>query len=196
MTPSKMMDIGSLYSELSGKITRVRRREHGIAVQSGLLTALAAILAVWTVAITLEVFGEFDVAGRTALYWSAVVASGGFAAWLGALPLGRYFGFLPGQDDDTIARRVGTHIPEVGDRLVNTLQLYRAARAEAVAGYSPELLEASIAAEGEPLRHYDYSVIIEEDRRGARSCCSFCRRFSSSVSFSPSPIPIAVRSTV
>ncbi|MEP7220106.1 MAG: DUF4175 family protein, partial [Bacteroidota bacterium] len=34
-----------------------------------------------------------------------------------------------------------------------------------MAGYSPELVEASIAVEGEPLRHHDYAVIIENDER-------------------------------
>lgn len=166
MTPLKRMDTGSLYSELRGKITRVRRREHGIALQAGLMHALAAIITLWMVAITIEMLGEFGVAGRTGIYWGAVLASGVFAAWLAAVPLGRYFGFLPGEDDDAVARRVGRRIPEVGDRLVNTLQLYRSVSSGALtAGYSSELAEASIAVEGEPLRHYDYSVIIEEDRR-------------------------------
>lgn len=160
------MDTGSLYSELHDKIRRVRRREQGIALQAGLLHALGAVILIWTGAITLEALGEFGTEGRTILYWGSVLASGALVAFFAAVPVGRYLGVLPGQDDDTIARRVGRGIPEVGDRLINTLQLYRSARAESVAiGYSVDLLEASIALEGEPLRHYDYSVIIEEDRR-------------------------------
>src|SRR5437588_677275 len=114
------MNITSLYTELIRKISRVRRSELGIAAQAGLLNALAATVAVWTLAISLEVLGEFDVTTRTALYWSAVALSAGLIAWLAARPFGRYLGILPVQDDDTIARRVGYHIPEIGDRLVNT----------------------------------------------------------------------------
>jgi hypothetical protein len=160
------MNITSLYAELVRKINRVRRKEHGIAAQAGLLNALAATVALWTLAISLEVLGEFDAPTRTAIYWSAVALSAGLIAWLAARPFGRYLGLLPAQDDDTIARRVGRHIPEVGDRLVNTLQLYRTIDGGAIAvGYSPELMEASIIAQGEPLRHYDYSVIVENDER-------------------------------
>jgi len=160
------MNTGSLYEELTRKIHTTRRREQGIHLQAALLNTLAAAVAIWTVAISLEALGEFGTGGRTAIYFGAVALSAVLAAWFMAAPAGRYLGVLHGDDDDTIARRVGRHIPQIGDRLVNTLQLYRVMHAGALAvGYSAELAEASIAAQGEPLRGYDYSVIIDDDRR-------------------------------
>ncbi len=160
------MNTGTIYSELTGKIGRVRRKQHALSLQTGIINTVAASAAIWTVAISVEALLELDPAGRTALYWSAVGLSGVCAALLAGPRLGRYVGLLRGQDDDTIARRVGGRIPEIGDNLVNTLQLYRSADAGALtAGYSPELVQASIALQGEPLRHYDYSVIIEDEER-------------------------------
>lgn len=158
------MNPSALYSELTAKISSVRRREHSLTLQTALLNSLAAIVTTWTVALTLEVLGHFDGSTRAAIYWAAVAVSGAATAFLLARPLGGMF--RRAQNDDAIARRVGFVIPEVGDRLVNTLQLYRGLEGRAVAlGYSSSLAEASIVTQGEPLRHYDYSVILRRDKR-------------------------------
>jgi len=160
------MNTRSLYTELTGKISHVRRKEHGIAVQTGIINALTATLALWIIGVSIEAIAEMEPAGRTILFWSLIGLNMAIALWQIVPPLLRYLGITRGQDDDHIARRVGTRIPDVGDRLVNTLQLYRTIHAGALAaGYSPELVEASIAVQGEPLRHYDYTVIIERDER-------------------------------
>lgn len=160
------MNTGSLYSELTGKINHVRRKEHGIAVQTGIINALTATLALWIIAVSIEAIAEMEPSGRTMLFWGTVGLNAALALWQILPPLLRYIGIRKGQDDDVIARRVGQRIPDVGDRLVNTLQLYRTAHTGAlVAGYSPELVEASITVQGEPLRHHDYTVIIERDER-------------------------------
>lgn len=160
------MNTGSLYAELTGKINRVRRKEHGIALQGGIINALAATLAIWTIAISIEALAELEPAGRTPVFFAAVILTILAAGWLVLPPLARWLGLLKGQDDDTLARRIGHGIPDIGDHLVNTLQLYRTSTAGALAGgYSLELVEASITTQGEPLRHYDYTVIIERDER-------------------------------
>lgn len=160
------MNTGSLYAELTGKINRVRRKELGIALQGGIINALAATLAIWTLAISIEALAELEPAGRAPIFFAAVILTILAAGWLTLPPLARWLGIIRCQDDDTLARRIGHGIPEVGDHLVNTLQLYRTASIGALAGgYSLELAEASIATQGEPLRHYDYTVIIERDER-------------------------------
>lgn len=156
----------ALYSELTGKIARTRRREQNLQLATALWNTLAGGLAVWSGAIALEMLGEFNSAGRTAIVIAAVGLCGVLAAWQLAVPVGRRFGVLRPQDDDTIARRVGHTIPSVGDRLVNTLQLYRSLHSGALAGgYSPTLAEAAIATQGEPLRQHDYNAIIDPQER-------------------------------
>lgn len=158
------MNPASLYNELVSKIRSVRRREQSLALQTAALNALAAIITTWTIALTAEVLGHFEPSTRAAIYWSSVIISGAAAAFILARPLTRLI--LRPQDDDAIARRVGSRIPEVGDRLVNTLQLYRTLDGREVAfGYSADLTQASIVREGEPLRHYDYSIILEREKR-------------------------------
>ena len=118
----------------------------------------------------LEYLFEFGITGRTILFWGSAGLS---LALLGKTlvgPLSRMLGVIRPQHDDVIARRVGEKIPAVGDRLVNTLQLYRTAIGGASSGstqgVSVELAEASIITQGKPLVNHDYSVILEkEDRR-------------------------------
>ena len=102
------MNTGSLYSELTGKIHHVRRKEHGIAVQTGIINALTATLAVWLLAVSIEALGELEPAGRTVLFWGTVGVNALLALWFMVPSLGRYLGVVKGQDDDTIARRVGS----------------------------------------------------------------------------------------
>lgn len=156
----------SLYSELTSKIASTRRREQNLHLTTAIWNVLAGGLAVWSGAIALEMLGEFNSAQRTAIVFSAVGLCGVLAAWQLAAPLGRRFGLLRSQDDDTIARRVGHAIPDVGDRLVNTLQLYRSLNSGVLASnYSTNLAEAAITAQGEPLCQHDYNVIIDPQER-------------------------------
>ncbi len=166
------MTIHTLYTSLTGKISRVRRAEHFLALQTGGINALAGLIAIWTLAGVLEMIFQFGVTGRTVLFWGSAAVS---LAVLGSTlvgPLGRVIGLIAPQSDEVIARRVGARIPAIGDRLVNTLQLYRVVTVGPgqgnSSGISTELAEASIITQGEPLAGHDYSVILEkEDRRRA-----------------------------
>ncbi len=163
------MTIHTLYTSLTTKIARVRNAEHFLALQTGTINALAGLIALWTLAGTLEFLFEFGVTGRTILFWCSAGLSFAVLGKTLVGPLGRMIGVMSSQSDDLIARRVGAKIPAVGDRLVNTLQLYRAVVAGAAAEFSPgvsvELAEASIIKQGKPLVDHDYSIILEKDER-------------------------------
>lgn len=163
------MTIHTLYESLTTRIDRARGAEQRLAFQTGLLNAFAGLVAVWTLVGILELTFEFGTTGRTILFWGSVLLGLGVLARTLAGPAGRLVGLLPSQSDDTIARRVGTKIASIGDRLVNTLQLYRASLAGAGSGpgsnVSIELAEASIVAQGRPLLDHDYTVILEKEHR-------------------------------
>ena len=169
------MTIHTLHTALAEKITQVRRAESFLSLQTGAFNALAGLIAVCTLGVALEYIFEFGTDGRTILFWSCLVLAGGILLRTLAVPVGRVTGLLQSQSNDTIARRVGAKIDAVGDRLVNTLQLYRTVNQAAVAGTSSsgasvshDLAEASILVQGEALLDHDYSVILEkEDRRRA-----------------------------
>lgn len=169
---SESMTIHTLYESLTANIARARNAEHRLAVQTGLLNALAGLISLWTLAGILEYIFEFGITGRTILFWGSAVVGVGIIGRTLFGPVGRMVGLLRSDSDDTIARRVGAKISAVGDRLVNTLQLYRTSLAGAAAGMpgnvSLELAEASIVVQGKPLLEHDYRVILEkEDRRRA-----------------------------
>lgn len=156
----------SIYRHLVRKINGVRRLEGWIALQSGAVNAVTAVLLVVLVAVSIEAIGWLDTPERTALYWSVIGLGGVLAAWFLLPPIARILRILPTQSDDTIARRVGQGLPDIGDRLVNTLQLYRASLAGASGlGFSPELIDATISTDGEPLRAHDFTVIVEREKR-------------------------------
>lgn len=164
------MTIHTLYESLTANIARARNAERRLALQTGLLNALAGLVSLWTLAGLLEYIFEFGVTGRTVLFWGSVVLGVAIVARTLAAPVGRMVGLVRSDSDDTIARRVGGKITAVGDRLVNTLQLYRTSLAGVgpAGGVSSELAEASIIVQGRPLLDYDYRVILEkEDRRRA-----------------------------
>lgn len=162
------MSTGELYSELVRKIQGVRRLEHGIAVQTGLIDALTGVIAVAVLALSVEAIVGLEAAGRTLLFNGTIIAAAAIVA-VAVLPrLARFLGLLKGQPDDMIARRVGDGIPAVGDRLLNTLQLYHTAATQGAAaaiGYSADLLNASIVSQGTLVRAHDYTVIVERDER-------------------------------
>lgn len=162
------MTIHTLYQSIVTRIARVRRAEVLLALQTGVLNALAGLIALWTTAVILEYIFEFGIGGRTILFWSGAVISAAILVRTLAVPVGRLSGLIKGQNDDAIARRVGSRIEQVGDRLVNTLQLYRATAAGAVAGgpgVSMELTEASILSRGQSLLDHDYSIILDREER-------------------------------
>jgi len=159
-------DTAHIYSHLTRKIGGVRRLEQRVALQTGVLHALTSAMVIGLVAVTIEAIGWFDTPERTAIFWTAIVAAGAASLWFLLPPLARLVGILRSPGDDQIAQRVGRGIPEIGDRLVNTLQLYRASVADSAGrGFSNELVNASIVADGEPLRAYDYSIVVERDDR-------------------------------
>ncbi len=156
----------SIYRHLVRKINGVRRLEGWIALQTGAIDAVTSVVLVALLAVSVEAIGWFDTPERTALYWSAIALAGALAAWFLLPPLARILRILPAQSDDIIARRVGKGIPAVGDRLINTLQLYRTSLAGASdLGFSSELIDATIATDGAPLRDHDFTLIVEREKR-------------------------------
>ncbi len=168
------MTIHTLYQALANKVARVRRAEGFLALQTGLLNALAGLIALWTLAAILEYSMEFGTTGRTVLFWSGVAITIAILLRTLAVPLGRLTGLLHPQSDDIIARRVGAKINAIGDRLVNTFQLYRAVHAGGNAAgpdISLELAEASILVQGKPLWITTILLFLRKKTADAQRCC-------------------------
>jgi len=159
------MNVHTLLSELNGKIAGVRRLDRRIRLQAGAIDAATTVVAVWLVALGIEAAVGWDPSIRAGLWYGALALS-----ILGALtfllpPTLRVLGVVGAENNETLAHRIGAQIEQIGDRLVNTLQLGRSLAPSGLYGTSLPLAEAAIVSEGIPLREHDYTVIVDRRRR-------------------------------
>ena len=141
------------------------RKYHRNEILRGVLLLAAALPLSWLVVLGLETFGRFGADLRTALFYAFVVSVSAVLVKFILLPALRLFRLRGGLDYASAARIIGTHFPEIEDRLLNTLQLQERADGPDTAGR--ELLLASIAQRSEQLRPYRFSSAIDfgENRR-------------------------------
>lgn len=121
----------------------------------GIVWLLGALLSLWLVLAVLEWAFWLPEAVRTAgAILSGALLAGVFVLGV-VLPLLRHLGLLPGRDELQLARMVGRAHPEVGDRLLNLLQL-----SEGNHSSSPEpFVDQAVRKLGEPIQDVDFGSI-------------------------------------
>ena len=122
---------------------------------TGLVGLLGSAAAMWLILALLEWALWMPSIAR----WFVVSVSLGtilaLLSWGVILPILRYAGVLPGRDEATLARKVGRVHPDVGDHLLNLLQL-----AEGRHSSSPEpFVDEAVQRLAEPLRDLDFNRI-------------------------------------
>ncbi|MDA0874857.1 MAG: chromosome partitioning protein ParA, partial [Bacteroidetes bacterium] len=122
---------------------------------AGLAGLLGAVAAVWLLAAGIEWMLWMPSFLRWTLFTLSLLAALVVFAWGIGIPLLRHLGWLPGREEITIARKVGRTHPEVGDRLLNLLQLADGRHSD-----SPEpFVDQAVQRLGEPLRDIDFDRI-------------------------------------
>jgi hypothetical protein len=144
-----------LISKLDAFIRKYYRNQ----VIRGVLLTLAVAGSGWLVITGLEAWGRFGVTGRTALFWVFLLASSGVLFGGVVLPALRWFRIAGGLSYEEAGRIVGDHFPDIADRLLNTLQLQRAA-ATSEGSASRDLLLASIEQRTETLRPIPFTAAV------------------------------------
>ncbi len=113
------------FEHIVAKLKSVRRLETLYLFLGGLFSFAAIVLLFLLFTSLIELIAKGDVAFRTSLFILLLIATGlSFFVYL--LPhILRFFGikYLPKIND--IARRVGNAFPEIKDKLLNALQLFR-----------------------------------------------------------------------
>ena len=122
-----------LVAHLRNRLRQTTRRMTWAELAFGAVVAVGAVAGIWLVATVLEASLWLGTAARTALAAAVGTVAVGVAGTLLARPLGRLVGLLPGPSEETVARKVGEHHPNVADRLVNLLQLADGKRSHAPA---------------------------------------------------------------
>lgn len=117
----------------------------------GVLCAVGIVVALFLAAVLLEHFGWLSPLGRGLVFWVGLAAVVAVLVWLVLRPLllmqghafmPRLFGHRIGRAE--AARIIGRHFPEVGDKLLNLLQLIESPEAVQTAGSDNDLLLAAI----------------------------------------------------
>jgi hypothetical protein len=106
----------------------------------GLLLGVAGIVSAFLLASGLEYLGQFGTNLRTILFWSWLAFSLFVAVKYIFIPLAHLYKIGKVLDHQSAARIVGSHFPDIQDKLLNTLQL----EDQRNAAGADELLQAAI----------------------------------------------------
>jgi hypothetical protein len=150
----------TLYGELLMKLRSLGRKELSLSLTSGLMRSAAVSLAIMLIASVFEAWAFSGIGVRTVLVvlWGAGTL---FALWYFAgSAIARVLGFQANASDDELALRVGKHFPNIQDKLLNALQLYRLTALQS--GVSNELALASFGAVGAQARTLDFESILDK----------------------------------
>ncbi|MDT8325562.1 MAG: hypothetical protein RRA94_15720, partial [Bacteroidota bacterium] len=144
MKGHEMQDEGKLrnYNAIMDALRGVRAREESAALRRALFLTVAMTLGIVLVASALEALLYLDIAGRTVLF-SLAAAGALVAASVFLFPaLAPRFSAARRKSEDSVALEVGAHFPQVKDRLLNAMQVFREMRKETHVAWSPALVDA------------------------------------------------------
>ncbi|TDE08867.1 ATPase [Dyadobacter psychrotolerans] len=120
------------------RIQEYRQKYYQNQLLKGLIFSIALLLTVYLFFNTLEYFGRFSSAVRGMLFFGFLaILAFSFFQWV-IQPLIHLSGLKKPISDEEAAMQIGSYFPEVGDKLVNTLQLRN------LSGTQSDLIEASI----------------------------------------------------
>ncbi len=131
----------SSFENIKYKLRRFRRKYYTNMLIRGSILSISILILLFLVPAVLEYYGYFDTLVRSIFFFGMLIG--------GLLVLGFYV-FRPIMkilnlgntiDDDSAARLIGEHFPEIRDKLLNTLQLRNLGQQP---GKSLQLIEASI----------------------------------------------------
>ena len=124
------------YNRIMDALHGVRRREESLALRRALLRTVTLAAVVVVVASAAEGMLYIGVEGRTALFFASALAILIGAGIFLVPALAPRFSAARRKSDDTVANEVGAHFPQLRDRLLNALQVFREMRKERHAAYS------------------------------------------------------------
>ncbi len=120
------------------RIQEYRQKYYQNQLLKGIILSAALLLTVFLFFNTLEYFGRFSSAIRGMLFFGFLaVLAFSFFQWV-IQPIIHLSGLKKPLSDQSAALQIGQYFPEIGDKLVNTLQLQN------LSGTQSDLIEASI----------------------------------------------------
>jgi hypothetical protein len=123
----------------------------------GAILCFAAVVSLFVALSFTEYLGEFEQQGRTVLFYGFVAFTLAVLYKLVAIPLLKLYKIKGGLNKYDAAKIVGTHFPQVNDKVLNTLQLSDAAKSEHT---NMDLVLASIEQKTKELSGLNFSAAI------------------------------------
>jgi hypothetical protein len=144
MKGTEMQDDSKLrnYEKIMAALRGVRRREESVALRRALFLTSAVFLGILLLSTALEAVFYLDIAGRTLLFALAAIGVAA-AAGIFLMPvLAPRFSAARRKSEDIVALEVGEKFPEIQDRLLNAMQVFREMQKETHVAWSPALVDA------------------------------------------------------
>ena len=152
------MQSSTAYATLLERIDEYKRRYFQNQLVKGGLFFIALFGSGYLFVNTAEFIGRFNSVGRGALFFGFLLTVLVGLYILIVRPLMSLYGLNKPLSNDEAARQIGTFFPEVGDKLLNTLQLQR------ITTDQSDLLEASLNQRSQQLLINRFSSAIQISR--------------------------------
>jgi hypothetical protein len=111
------------FDQLISQLNKFSKKYHAVsAVKGGLIFSCYSIVLLFTIGL-LEFFLNFSSYGRIILFYGVIIVLSIFFFTTVFVPVLRFFGLMKRLDHISAAKLIGDEIPEVGDKLINTIQL-------------------------------------------------------------------------
>jgi hypothetical protein len=151
-------------ANLLERIGEYRRKYYQNQLIKGVIFTLGLVLSAYLLVNTVEYFGRFSTSVRSILFFGFVATLGyALVRWV-AVPLVHLYGLRQPISDEAAAVQIGNFFPEIGDKLLNTLQL------RSLSGTQTDLIEASIKQKSKQLLvvRFADAIKINENRKYAK----------------------------
>ncbi len=151
----------SAYTTLLQRIDEYKKRYFQNQLVKGSLLFTALLGSGYLLINTAEFIGRFDSIGRGALFFGFLLMILMSLYMLVIRPMLSLYGLNKPLSNDEAARQIGTFFPEVGDKLLNTLQLQR------ISSDQSDLLQASLNQRSQQLliNRFANAIQISRNRR-------------------------------
>lgn len=148
------------YAILISKLNEFIRKFYRNRLTRGIIIFIS-LLTIFFLVITLtEFFGRFDTVVRTIIFYSFLVLNGLILWFLILIPVFKLMKLGKMISHEEAASIIGTHFPEISDKLLNTLQL-KALHDDKKSEFPGELIKASIDQKISKLRPVPFNLAID-----------------------------------
>lgn len=142
-------------AELLERIREYRTKFYQNQLLKGIIFSVALLMSAYLFVNTLEYFGRFSSPVRGLLLLSFLIILGfSVIKWV-FTPIIHLYGLKKTISDEDAAIQIGRYFPEIGDKLLNTLQLGK------ISNHSSDLIEASIQQKSNQLMIVRFSDAIQ-----------------------------------